>query len=146
VYDWRRRLQLGTIADFETGSPYNVIAPVGSDFSGSGSYALTANGFDANYQRYPGTSRNAGRLPSAFDWSASAAYAVPGTAGHLLVRAEVFNIVNDLLVSGFVNNAFGGGPRTQVANVPPNQFTTPALHVGVGGRPREFQLSAEYAF
>jgi len=146
IYDWRRTLQLGTIADFETGSPYNVVAPVGFDFSGSGSYALTANGFDANYQRYPGTPRNSGRLPDAFDWSFSAAYAVPGTAHRLRVRADVFNVLNDLLISGFVNNAFGGGPRTQVSNAPPNQFTTPALNVSVGGRPREFQLSAEYAW
>jgi hypothetical protein len=53
------------------------------------------------------------------------------------IRADVFNIWNQTLVSGFVNNFPGGGPRTLILGVP-----TPY----VSGIRRAFQFGATYSF
>ena len=53
------------------------------------------------------------------------------------LRADVFNVWNETLISGFVNNVPGGGPRTLILQspLPP-----------VSGIRRAFQFGATYSF
>jgi hypothetical protein len=134
VYTIADRLRLSTIVDFATGAPQNVVDTIGKDLTGSQNYLLTANSFDYNYQRVPGTPRDSRRLPSEFDQSIGVQYVLPmGMA----IRADVFNVWNETLVSGFVNNVPGGGPRTLILGTPIS---------AVSGIRRAFQFGATYSF
>jgi hypothetical protein len=134
VYTIADRLRLSTILDFTTGAPQNVVAPIGTDYTGSQNYLLTANSFDYNYQRVPGTPRDSQRLPNEFDQSVGVQYELPIGVS---LRADVFNVWNETLISGFVNNVPGGGPRTLILQspLPP-----------VSGIRRAFQFGATYSF
>gem|GEM_PF-3192954 len=132
-------LQLSTILSYETGTPYNVIAPIGTDFTGSVNYQLTANSFDYNYQRYPGTPRNSGRLPDEFNQDIGVQFTLPLPSGRLAIRADLINIWNYTNISGFVNNLPGGGPRTQFAGSPVT------YDAGAGGPMRSFQFGGVYS-
>ena len=134
VYTIADRLKLSTVLDFTSGAPQNVVATIGKDFTGSQNYLLTANSFDYNYQRVPGTPRDSRRLPSEFDQSLSVQYLL---SGGIALRADVFNVWNETLVSGFVNNVPGGGPRTLILGSP----VSPASGIG-----RTFQFGATYSF
>jgi TonB-dependent receptor-like protein len=134
VYTMFDRLRLSTLLDFTTGAPQNVVAPIGTDYTGSQNYMLTANSFDYNYQRPPGTPRDSQRLPSEFDQSVSAQYTFPFG---LYLRTDVFNVWNETLVSGFLNNVPGGGPRTLILGSSLPQ---------VSGIRRAFQFGAGYSF
>jgi hypothetical protein len=120
--------------DFTTGAPQNVVAPIGTDYTGSQNFMLTANSFDYNYQRVPGTPRDSQRLPSEFDQSVGIRYELPIGVS---LRADVFNVWNETLVSGFVNNVPGGGPRTLIL-----QSRLPQ----VSGIRRAVQFGATYSF
>jgi outer membrane receptor for ferrienterochelin and colicin len=133
AYTIAQRLTLSTAADFTTGAPQNVVAAIGTDYTGSQNYLLTANSFDYNYQRVPGTARDSHRLPSEFDQSIGVAYATPIGVS---LRADVFNVWNETLVSGFVNNYPGGGPRTLIAGSPP---------APISGIRRAFQFGAQFS-
>jgi len=134
VYTIADRMKLSTILDFTTGAPQNVVDTIGKDFTGSQNYLLTANSFDYNYQRVPGTPRDGHRLPSEFDQSISVQYLLPMG---LAIRVDIFNVWNETLVSGFVNNVPGGGPRTEILGSP-----IPAN----SGIRRAFQFGATYSF
>jgi hypothetical protein len=134
VYTAFDRLKLSTIVDFATGTPQNVVAPIGTDYTGSQNYLLTANSFDYNYQRVPGTPRDSQRLPSEFDQSVGIQYLFPFNVS---LRADVFNIWNEALISGFVNNYPGGGPRTLILGSP-----VPSI----AGIRRAFQFGATWSF
>ncbi|HXB23091.1 MAG TPA: TonB-dependent receptor [Gemmatimonadaceae bacterium] len=134
VYTVLDRLKLSTIIDFTTGAPQNVVAPIGTDYTGSQNFMLTANSFDYNYQRVPGTPRDSQRLPSEFDQSVGIRYELPIGVS---LRADVFNVWNETLVSGFVNNVPGGGPRTLIL-----QSRLPQ----VSGIRRAVQFGATYSF
>ncbi|CAN5808092.1 TonB-dependent receptor [soil metagenome] len=131
------RLQLGAVADYQSGAPMNRVAFF-RDLDGSG--GIFGNGFLGNHDRFPGVPRNAERLPGAFRLDGSATYGVPLGTGTLDVRAEVFNVLNSSLKTGFANGIPGGGPRTQVGRPgDPVVFNTAAP-------PRQFQLSARWHF
>jgi hypothetical protein len=134
VYTIADRLHLSTIVDFTTGAPQNVVAPIGTDYTGSQNFQLTANSFDYNYQRVPGTPRDSQRLPSEFDQSVGVQYELPVGVS---LRADVFNVWNETLISGFVNNVPGGGPRTLIL-----QSRLPQ----VSGIRRAVQFGATYSF
>jgi hypothetical protein len=134
VYTVLDRLKLSTIVDFTTGAPQNVVAPIGTDYTGSQNFQLTANSFDYNYQRVPGTPRDSQRLPSEFDQSVGVQYELPIGVS---LRADVFNIWNEALISGFLNNVPGGGQRTLIL-----QSRLPQL----SGIRRAFQFGATYSF
>jgi TonB dependent receptor len=134
VYTVLERLKVSTIVDFTTGAPQNVVAPIGTDYTGSQNYLLTANSFDYNYQRVPGTPRDSQRLPNEFDQSVGIQYELPIGVS---LRADVFNVWNETLISGFVNNVPGGGPRTLILQSPLPQ---------VSGIRRAFQFGAIYSF
>ncbi|MGI8401017.1 MAG: hypothetical protein ACR2NS_05350, partial [Gemmatimonadaceae bacterium] len=70
----------------------------------------------------------------------SAQFRVPLGARGLDLRADVFNLLNSTVVSGFANGIPGGGPRTQVGR--PGD---PVVY-SAAAPPRQIQLSAQYAF
>ena len=131
------RLTLATIADLQTGTPVNRVAFF-RDLDGSGD--TFGNGFLGNQDRFAGVPRNGERLPSAFFLSASAAYRVPSPSGDLELRADVFNLLNSRVESGFANGIPGGGARTQVGR-PGDPLAFSAV-----APPRQVQLSARLAF
>ncbi len=128
---------LSGIADFQTGTPINRVARF-RDLDGSG--PVFGNGFVGNYDRFFGVARNTERLPSSLQLGVSAQFRVPLGERGLDLRADVFNLLNATVVSGFANGIPGGGPRTQVGR--PGD---PIVY-GAAAPPRQIQLSAQYAF
>jgi hypothetical protein len=136
-FTFLERLRLGGIADYQTGTPINRVAFF-RDLNGSG--PIFGNGFVGNHDRFPGVPRNGERLPNTFQLAASAAFLLPLQGAPLELRADLFNLLNSRIISGFANGIPGGGPRTQVGwPGDPVEFTT-------GGPPRQLQLSARYVF
>ncbi|GAC1655255.1 MAG: TonB-dependent receptor [Gemmatimonadaceae bacterium] len=128
------------IADYQTGQPINRIAFF-RDLDGSGD--TFGNGFLGNQDRFYGVPRNGERLPSAFLLHSSAAYTIPGSAignGVLELRADVFNLLNATVESGYANGIPGGGSRTQLGRSGDPIVLTSA------GQPRQIQFSARYLF
>ncbi len=142
-----RRLALGGIADFQTGTPVNRVAgaidpssglPGFRDLDGSGD--TFGNGFLGNQDRFFGVARNAERLPGAFLIHASAAYMLPLRADMIELRADVFNLFNSANPGGYANGIPGGGARTQVGR--PGD----PIVVANAGPPRQLQFSARFVF
>ncbi|GAC1647385.1 MAG: TonB-dependent receptor [Gemmatimonadaceae bacterium] len=134
------RLAFAMIADYQTGQPINRIAFF-RDLDGSGD--TFGNGFLGNHDRFFGVPRNGERLPSAFLLHSSVAYLVPGSSVHnrvLELRADVFNVLNSTVQSGYANGIPGGGARTQVGR--PGD----PVVLSSAGPPRQIQFSARYAF
>ena len=96
--------------------------------------------FVGNQDRFFGVPRNGERLPSTFLLNTSAAYRLPVSTGDVELRVDVLNALNSRLESGFANGVPGGGARTQVGR-PGDPLT-----YSVVAPPRQFQLSARYAF
>ena len=117
---------------FQSGQPVNFVPDARifgtQDLNGDGQ--SFGENFVGNSDRYPGASRNSGRLP----WSAAIdlglRYAVPVGFGRVELSADVFNVFNTNNESGFANAAttsnqvqFGGGaPFIQRNAGPPRQF------------------------
>lgn len=125
---------------FQSGQPVNLVPDARvfgtQDLNGDG--ASFGENFVGNSDRYPGATRNSGRLP----WSASVdvglRYAVPAFSGKLELSADVFNLFNSNNESGFANAAttsnqiqFGGGADFVQRNA---------------GPPRQFQFGAAWKF
>nr|MBA3467901.1 TonB-dependent receptor [Gemmatimonadaceae bacterium] len=137
IHELVPRLRVGAIFDFQTGTPINRIAFF-RDLDGSGD--IFGNGFVGNYDRLPGVPRNGERLPSSTQVATSLDYGVPIGAGDLGIRAEIFNLFNTRVVTGFANGIPGGGPRTQLGRPgDPVVFRN-------AGPSRQLQISARYAF
>jgi len=131
------RLRVGAIFDFQTGTPINRIAFF-RDLDGSGD--IFGNGFVGNYDRLPGVPRNGERLPSSTQVATSLDYGVPIRSGSFGIRAEIFNLFNTRVVTGFANGIPGGGPRTQLGRPgDPVVFRN-------AGPSRQLQFSALYTF
>ena len=138
TYTGIRHLALAGIGDFQTGQPINRIAFF-RDLDGSGD--TFGNGFLGNQDRFAGVPRNGEQLPSALLVHASVAYLMSGvSARRLELRADVFNLLNSTLQSGYANGIPGGGARTQVGR--PGD---PVL-LSSAGAARQLQFSARYAF
>lgn len=132
------RFTLATIADYQSGQPINRIAYF-RDLDGSGD--TFGNGFLGNHDRFFGVPRNGERLPSAFLLHQSVAYTVRAAGGGSIeLRADVFNVLNSTIQSGYANGIPGGGARTQVGRPGDRVVLSSA------GAPRQIQLSAHYAF
>lgn len=142
TYTGLRHLTLGTVLDFQTGTPINRAA--GYDASGNildldGSGDTYGNAFLGNQDRYPGVPRNGERLPSAFRADLSTAYRVPTLrGGGVELRVDVFNVFNTVNESGFANGIGGGGSRTQYGRPGDPVF------FGSVAPPRQIQLSVRY--
>lgn len=130
-------LRVGAVADYQSGTPVNRVAFF-RDLDGSG--GIFGNGFLGNHDRFPGVPRNGERLPGAFRMDGSVRYGIPVGGGEIDIRAEVFNLFNSSLKTGFANGIPGGGPRTQVGR--PGD----ALVFTTAAPPRQFQLSARWGF
>jgi len=130
-------LRIALIADWQSGTPINRVAYF-RDLDGSGD--IFGNGFVGNHDRFPGVSRNGERLPDALQLSGGVTLRVPLLGRATEVRAEVFNLLNSTIVTGFANGIPGGGPRTQVGR--PGD---PVVY-SAAAPPRQFQLSATVRF
>jgi outer membrane receptor protein involved in Fe transport len=126
-----RGLTVSVAGLFQSGQPVNLVP----DARVFGTQDLNGDGFSfgesyvGNSDRFPGTRRNAGRLP----WSATVdlglRYSVPAFEGALELSADIFNVFNTNNESGFANAATtsnqiqfgGGGPFTQRNAGPPRQ-------------------------
>jgi hypothetical protein len=128
---------VGGVADYQTGTPVNRIA-FGRDLDGSGDNFGVS--FVGNQDRFFGVPRNGERLPSTFLLNTSVAYRLPVRAGDVELRADVFNLLNSRIESGFANGIPGGGPRTQLGR-PGDPFVYSQY-----APPRQLQFSARYAF
>ena len=140
TYSGVQRLALSGIADFQTGQPINRIADF-RDLDGSGD--TFGNGFLGNQDRYFGVPRNGERLPSAFLLHSSIVYSLPISGGEgrtLEARADVFNVFNSTIWSGYANGIPGGGARTQVGR--PGD----PIAYSSAGAPRQIQFALRYAF
>ncbi|MDQ3080624.1 MAG: TonB-dependent receptor [Gemmatimonadota bacterium] len=137
VHELLPRVRVSGIADFQTGTPINRIASF-RDLDGSG--GIFGNGFVGNHDRFPGVPRNGERLPRSTQVAVSLDYGVPIGLGGLAVRADIFNLFNTRIVTGFANGVPGGGPRTQVGR--PGD----PLMFQIAGPSRQFQFSARYSF
>ncbi|MGF1462864.1 MAG: TonB-dependent receptor domain-containing protein [Maricaulaceae bacterium] len=126
---------------FQSGQPVNFIPDATvfgtTDLNGDG--LSFADQFTGNPDRFPGETRNSGRLPfnRTVDVGLTWRPQVPGTDNRLEVRADVFNVFNANNLSGFPVNftasnqiQLGGGPLVQSSAAPP----------------RTFQLSTRYVF
>ncbi|MDP3906734.1 TonB-dependent receptor domain-containing protein [Novosphingobium sp.] len=133
-------LTLSVAGLFQSGQPVNLVPDARifgtPDLNGDG--ASFGENFVGNSDRYPGATRNSGRLP----WSATVdlglRYAIPGFGGRFELSADVFNLFNTNNESGFANAAttsnqvqFGGGAPFVQRNA---------------GPPRQFQFGAAYKF
>ena len=116
----------------QSGQPVNFIPDAAvfgtSDLNGDGD--SFGESFVGNSDRYPGVSRNAGRLPWSTTLDLGARYAFPLGSGTLEASIDVFNLLNANNESGFANAAttsnqiqFGGGAAFVQRNAaPPRQF------------------------
>jgi hypothetical protein len=137
LYTVAGALRLGALADYQTGQPINRVAFF-RDLDGSGS--IFGNGFVGNHDRFAGVPRNGERLPDEFLLNLSATGLVPVLGRRVELRADVFNVLNDVIFTGFANGIPGGGPRTQVGRPgDPIVYTAAAP-------PRQLQFSARYLF
>lgn len=117
---------------FQSGQPVNLVPDARifgtQDLNGDG--ASFGENFVGNSDRYPGTRRNAARLPWAATVDLGVRYALPLFGRRIEASADVFNLLNANNQSGFANAAttsnqiqFGGGaPFVQRNAGPPRQF------------------------
>jgi len=124
---------------FQSGQPVNRVPDASlfgtQDLNGDG--ASFGENFIGNSDRYPGESRNSGRLPWSKTVDLGARYRIDLAATELEFVFDVFNVFNENNTSGFANAAttsnqiqFGGGaPFVQRNAGPPRQF-----QFGVTGR------------
>ncbi|QDX28290.1 TonB-dependent receptor [Sphingomonas suaedae] len=117
---------------FQSGQPINLVP----DASIFGTQDLNGDGqsfgenFVGNSDRFPGASRNSGRLPWSTSIDLGVRYGLPIAFGRVELSADVFNVLNTNNESGFANAAttsnqvqFGGGaPFVQRNAGPPRQF------------------------
>jgi hypothetical protein len=125
---------------FQSGQPVALVPDARifgtQDLNGDG--ASFGESYVGNSDRYPGTRRNAGRLPWSATIDVGLRYALPAFGGAVEVSADVFNVFNANNRSGFANAAtasnqiqFGGGAPFVQRNA---------------GPPRQVQLGAAFRF
>jgi outer membrane receptor protein involved in Fe transport len=125
---------------FQSGQPINLVPDARifgtQDLNGDGQ--SFGENFVGNSDRFPGESRNSGRLPWSATVDVGVRYAVPVRNGRLEISADVFNIFNTNNESGFANAAttsnqvqFGGDAAFIQRNA---------------GPPRQFQFGAAFKF
>ena len=125
---------------FQSGQPVNLVP----DASLFGTQDLNGSGFSfgqqyvGNANRFPGETRNSGRLGWSRTVDLGFRYQVPILNRGLTISADIFNVFNANNLSGFANAAstsnqvqFGGGVPFVQRNA---------------GPPRQFQFGASWAF
>jgi len=126
---------------FQSGQPINWVP----DASVFGTRDLNGDGrarsaqFLGNTDRWPGASRNSGRLPWSKQVDLSLQYAIPVQGGRIVARADIFNVFNTENLTGFANNAT---QSNQIQVGPPGSD----IEEKNAGPPRQFQFGVRYEF
>ncbi|TNE54276.1 MAG: TonB-dependent receptor [Bacteroidetes bacterium] len=137
-----KNLSLTLATLLQSGQPVNRIPNATvygtTDLNGDG--RSFGDAYVGNSDRHPGESRNSDRLPWSNTFDLAAEYEWPLGAGSLIIRADIFNVLNAVNLSGYSNNA------------------TQSNQIQVGGRdsgvlvrrnaapPRQVQFSLRYRF
>ena len=125
----------------QSGQPINRIPDAQvygtTDLNGDG--RSFSDAYVGNSDRYPGAPRNSDRLPWAYTVDLGLQYDIPLGAHRLGVRADVFNLLNRVNLSGFSNNA------TQSNQIQVGPEGGPVVERNAGP-PRQFQFGLRYAF
>lgn len=124
----------------QSGTPVNYVPDARvfgtTDLNGDG--LSFADQYTGNPDRFPGTTRNEGRLPWAVTVDVGASYALATAAGTFRLRLDVFNLLNSNTTSGYPVN-FTGSNQTQLGGGAP--FVQRS-----SGMPRNLQAQLQYAF
>jgi hypothetical protein len=125
----------------QSGQPVNRIPDARiygtTDLNGDG--ASYGDAYDGNRDRSPGQTRNSDRLPWSKEIDLGVLYR-PAFLGHRVeLRADVFNLLNAVNLSGYSNNATQSnqiqvGPRAS------------GIEKKNAGPPRQYQLEVRYIF
>lgn len=162
IFSWYPldRLSLSLAALLQSGQPVNrvpdasayrvlhadgsfAILPDGSiattnDLNGDGS--AFGDSYVGNSDRHPGESRNSDRLPWSNTFDFSVRYLVPLGNNQLELRADIFNALNAVNLSGYSNNA------TQSNQIQVGPADSGLLIRRNAAPPRQFQFGARYLF
>ena len=127
---------------FQSGQPINWIPDATrygtTDLNGDG--RSFSDSYVGNNDRWPGQSRNSGRLPWSKVIDLSIQYDIPvHDAQKLVFQADVFNLLNTTNLSGYSNNAT---QSNQIQVGPPSN----GIMKKNAGPPRQFQFSLKYEF
>jgi len=107
------------------------------DLNGDGTYR--GGQYVGASDRFPGASRNTDRLPWSYRFDLSVQYGWPIGGGRVVVRADVFNVLNTKNLSGYANNAT---QSNQIQVGPPGSD----IEEKNAGPPRQFQFGLRYEF
>ena len=135
------RLRVTLASLLQSGQPVNWVPDASifgtRDLNGDGrSYG---EAYVGNSDRWPGASRNSGRLPWSYRLDLSVQYGWPIAGGKVVARADVFNLLNTKNLSGYANNAT---QSNQIQVGPPGAD----IEQKNAGPPRQFQFGVRYEF
>lgn len=133
-------LSITAAALLQSGQPINRIPDATvygtTDLNGDG--RSFGDAYVGNSDRQPGESRNSDRLPWSNTFDLATEYRFGNTG--LALRADVFNVLNAVNLSGYSNNA------TQSNQVQVGPASSGLLVRRNAAPPRQFQFSLRYAF
>ena len=133
-------LSITAAALLQSGQPVNRIPDATvygtTDLNGDG--RSFGDAYVGNSDRQPGESRNSDRLPWSNTFDLATEYRFGNTG--LALRADVFNVLNAVNLSGYSNNA------TQSNQVQVGPASSGLLVRRNAAPPRQFQFSLRYAF
>ncbi|MBI1185469.1 TonB-dependent receptor plug domain-containing protein [bacterium] len=124
----------------QSGQPINRIPDAGlfgtTDLNGDG--RSFGDAYVGNSDRWPGASRNSDRLPWNNTLDLSLQYRIKSRNGHHLeLKADVFNLLNSVNLSGFANNA----TRSNQIQIGP---VGSSIVIKNAAPPRQFQFGLRY--
>jgi hypothetical protein len=109
-----------------------------NDLNGDG--GAFGDAYVGNSDRYPGVSRNSDRLPWAYTFDFGVQYVIPVSGSNRLeIRADVFNLLNTVNLSGYSNNA------TQSNQIQLGPVGAPIVTKNAAP-PRQFQFGVRFLF
>jgi hypothetical protein len=124
---------------FQSGQPVNLIPDAGifgtTDLNGDG--ASFSSAYLGNSDRAPDVGRNSGRLPWSKVVDLGLRWTLPAWGGEFELSADVFNLFDEVNLSGFANSATQSN-QIQIAGQPFVERNA--------GAPRQFQFGLRYAF
>ena len=134
-------LSITMAALIQSGQPINRIPDAKiygtTDLNGDG--RSFADAYQGNSDRQPGEARNSDRLPWSNTFDVSAEYTFKIGKSGLILRGDVFNLLNAENYSGYFNNA------TQSNQIQVGAASTGLLVRRNAAPPRQFQFSLRYA-
>ncbi len=140
-YDPLPNLTLSLAALIQSGQPINRIPDASlfgtTDLNGDG--RSFGDAYVGNSDRQPGETRNSDRLPWSNTVDLGIAYRLQWGRTNLEARADVFNLFNEVNLSGYSNNA------TQSNQIQVGPSGAPIVRRNAAP-PRQFQFSLRYLF